>query len=442
MKVVVVGGGWSGLAAAVELVRNGVVVTLLEASAQLGGRARSLHFGDYRIDNGQHLLLGAYRGVLSLLAEIGVCETEVFRRVPLLLSLRDARGRRFELSTHRFPAPLHTLLALASARGLTLSERLAAARVVSAARTGIAADVPLAHFLDQQSQGKKIVAYLWEPLCLAALNTPLAEASTTLFLNVLREAFLGDRADSDMLLPITDLGHCLPAPGAAFIEQKGGTIRTRERVRGLVVNGCRARGVQLDGKELHADAVILATAPRAAVDLLEPHAALRGLASNIDRLGHAPICTLYLRYPEPVRLPHPFVGLLAGDVHWLFDRGQLTREPGVMAAVISGPGKHMGVDNAELAKKMIGDIAHHFPEWPAPISTKLVREKQATFIAAAGCEQWRPTNVTSVSGLWLAGDYTATGLPGTLEGAVSSGIQCARLILGQDFHHEKLSAAS
>lgn len=442
MNVIVVGGGWAGLAAATEFARRGVTVTVLETSRTLGGRARSLDVGELRADNGQHLLLGAYHSVLSLLPLLDVREADVFRRLPLMLSLRDADGAHFEFAAPRLPAPLHTAVALARARGLTASDKRDAARVMLAARSALPDDRPLAEFLAAHSQGKRIVQYLWEPLCLAALNTPVAQASTVLFLSVLRAAFFGPRAASDLLLPITDLGRCLPLPAADYVTRHGGTIRLHQRVTSLTFEGDRARGVGIGGKELRADAIVLATAPRAAARLLRPHGPLSRIACDIDALGNSPICTLYLRYPRTVRLPRPFVGLLRGATQWLFDRGQLTGEYGLMAAVISAPGEHQHVDNAALIAQVKKEIARHFPDWPAPIEAKVVREKQATFAATAGCEKYRPRHSTPVRNLWLAGDYTATGFPGTLEGAVRSGIQCARLILGQDSRDEKLPAAS
>lgn len=442
MKVIVVGAGWAGLATAVELARRGVAVTLLEAARQLGGRARALRFGAHRVDNGQHLLLGAYREVLSLLSTLGVAEEQVFRRLPLRLTLYDRSGHAFELAAPRLPAPLHTGWALVRARGLSFQDKRLAVRVMAAARAGIAHDLPLAEFLRAHDQSETLVRNLWRPLCLAALNTPLEVASAAIFLNVLRGALLGPRAASDLLLPATDLGRCLPEPARDFVEQHGGNVRLGERVTGLAISGGSVAGVHSARGTLAADAIVVATGPRAAAELLRAHPALAVTAGAIDALGSAPICTLYLQYPRHARLPQPFVGLLDAHVQWLFDRGQLTHEPGLMTAVISGPGAHMRLDAASLTAHMIADIARHFPDWPAPESTRLVRERQATFLAAAGCEHRRPGNATPVAGLWLAGDYTDTGYPGTLEGAALSGVQCARLILDSPRQYERLSAAS
>ena len=145
-------------------------------------------------------------------------------------------------------------------------------------------------------------------------------------------------------------------------------------------------------------------------------------------MDHQPICTVYLRYPESVDPGTPMLGLVGRITQWIFDR-RLTGQPGVMSAVISASGPHLALDNAALLERVGRELAEVFPRWPRWESGWVVREKRATFACTVDVEQRRPPHRTPVEGLWLAGDFTATGLPGTLEGAVASGLQCARSLL-------------
>ena len=431
MNVIVVGGGWAGLAAAVELTRHGVRVTLLEASRQLGGRARAVRFGGQRVDNGQHLLLGAYTAVLNMLKVLEVREASVLRRRPLHLHFLDG-ANCISLRTPRLPAPLHLAWGLLRARGLSLGQRVAALRMAHGMRRNrfhLEPDITVQAYLQGMRQDPLLVRALWHPLCLAALNTPAERASVNIFLRVMQEAFFSTRRSSDVLIPITDLGTCVPVPARDYIERQGGSVRLGSRVTGIHLHAGRLRGVQLEQSTLLTDQVILATPPEAAVTLLQPHAALQEQTQQLSNLRSLPICTLYLHYPQGTTLRRDFVGLLGGTAQWVFDRGRLTGENGLMAVVISGPGAHMREDGASLTRRIVQELSRHFPHWPAPLASKLIRERRAGFAATVGVERHRPSHATGVAGLWLAGDYTATGYPATLEGAVRSGVECARLLL-------------
>ncbi|MCW9059481.1 MAG: hydroxysqualene dehydroxylase HpnE [Gammaproteobacteria bacterium] len=431
--VVVVGGGWAGLAAAVELTHAGIPVILIESARQLGGRARCVRFGELRVDNGQHILLGAYREWLGLLQRIGLEERQVVRRLPLELEMMGARDPGLHLHTPALPAPLHLLAGLLSARGLTLRERLAALRFgyrLARSRPSPEQDRSVATLLREHRQPARLIRLLWEPLCLAALNTPIEIASAHLFLQVLRESFRHRRQDSDLLLPVTDLGSALPEPALHYIERHGGQVWLNRRVSGLRLSGTRLEGVELGSEFLPSRQLVLAVNPVMCRRLLSPHAPFTDLVRGLVRLEYQPITTLYLRYPETVRLPRPMLGLLDGPGQWVFDRG-LAGQPGLMAVVISAAGAHMAQDNEALGNAVGRQLAELFPHWPVAGERMVIREKRATFASQVGVEALRPGSATPVAGCWLAGDFTATGLPGTLEGAVLSGRACARGILRQ-----------
>jgi len=432
-SVLVIGGGWAGLAAAVTLCRHGVAVTLLEAAPRLGGRARALALDGLRVDNGQHLLVGAYHGVRELLVELGISEDRVFRRHPLRLDMRSAQ-RPWRLRLPRLPAPLHLLAGLLGARGLDPGERYRALRLCLALARPRAArdeDPPLGEFLRDHGQGEALQQRLWEPLCLALLNTPLALASTRVFATTLRAVFLHRRRDSDLLIPRGDLDAVLPAPARDFLQRHGATVRLRCRARRLLVSQGRLRGVvTADGEQYLAEETVLALPPAECLRLIRDEPACAGLRRQLEALRHAPICTAYLRYPPGVHLDQPMVGLLDGLGQWLFDRGY-SGTPGIMAVVISGPGPHVAWPRARLARRIQEELADYFPRWPPPERSWIIREKRATFLCQHGVEELRPGVRSPLPHGWLAGDYLDTGYPATLEGAVRSGRQCAHAILAR-----------
>ena len=427
--VIVIGGGWAGLTAAVELSAAGKTVHLLEAAPQLGGRARGVMLDDRPLDNGQHLLIGGYHSTLELLQRIGAEEDTMLLRQALHLEVQRPQGV-LHLEAPRLPAPLHLLAALW--RGLRGDERRAALHFCLRSyrqRFHLAQDTSVAQLLSDQPAS--LVGALWEPLCLATLNTPITEASANIFLRVLRDAFSRRRHDSDLLFPRRDLGALLPQPAAAFIRRHGGSVDVRRRVDALAIDDERIQGVLCDGRLLAASAVVIATAPWHAMRLVGPHAALRPLAAQLLQLRSDPIATVYLHYPAGTTLGKPMVGLSATTTQWIVDRGITSDQSGLMAAIISGPGKHTQWSSAALCTRVTDELAQQFPQWPKPLSVRVIRERRATFRSSIDIDTLRPDNATPVEGLWLAGDYTDTGYPATLEGAVRSGVQCARHLLRQ-----------
>ena len=429
--VLVAGGGWAGLSAAATLAQQGVPVRLVEAARQLGGRARRVRLGDFAVDNGQHLLIGAYRETLALMQQVGVTLDDRFLRTPLHLESWQDRRRVLRLRAPRLPEPFHLLVALLRARGLSLRDRWRALRFgafIQRRRGELADDCTVAELLHGHGQTAATVRMLWEPLCLATLNTPVAEASAQIFVRVLYEALFRFHGDSDLLFARGDLGTLLPDPALDYIESRGGTVQLGKRVTALHVDGARLRGVELNSEPVPATRLILAVSPEQCLALCRPHAALATLAHDLAQLDYQPICTVYLQYSPDTRLPRPAIGMVGGLCQWLFDRRH-AGEAGRIAAVISADGPHMDMDNAELIAAVREEIAHVRPHWPAPRDARVIREKRATFACRAGIATLRPAAATPVAGLYLAGDYTDTGYPATLEGAVRSGRLAARQIL-------------
>ncbi len=429
-EVVIIGGGWAGLATALELQAHDIPATLYESAPQFGGRARNAPFGNITVDNGQHLLIGAYTETLRLLQQMGVSESEVLLRRRLNLKVLEG-NEKLQLRPPPLPAPLHLAWAQLTAKGLSIGERLSALRMslnLMASSFKLKQDISVATLLQQHRQDERITRRFWEPLCLATLNTPMKRASAQLFLRVLQDSFSRRRHDADLLLPKLPLGELFPNRAADYLRKRGNRMHLRSRVEAIRVETDRVKGVSVDGEELNCDTVIIATAPRAAARLLAPHAQLERQHAQIVALGSQPVTTLYLQYPSEHRLEEPMLGMSNTLSQWLFDRRHCG-QPGLIAVVISAEGAHDSWSNETLTSHVLCELQQQFPHWPSPLSSRVIREKHATFESSVGIEAQRPPNTTPVAGLWLAGDYTDTGYPATLEGAVLSGVECARRIV-------------
>ncbi len=428
---IVVGGGWAGLAAAVELTRHKIPVILLESAKQLGGRARSIYANEMHVDNGQHLLLGAYESTLGLLRTIGVNEEDKLQRQPLSLQWLRPNGKPVSLNTKNLPAPFHLACGLFTAEGLSLKDRFSAinfSRKLQRNNFSIKQDCSVETLLQKHRQSQTLITALWEPLCVGALNTHIHEASAKIFLRTLSDSFRYSRSDSDLLLTKCNLGEILPEPASDYIETHNGSVRLGHRVTRLNIQNNGITGVTLTGNSIPARHVILATPQTITRRLFEPHPALNTITEQIKHIQHRPICTVYLQYDKQVQLGRWMQGSLDTVSQWIFDRG-LYGQAGLMAVVISGDGEHLEWDNDKLCGHVAQELATLFPEWPAALSQHVIREKRATFASTVNIQHYRPSAKTPVDGLYLAGDYTDVGLPATLEAAVRSGLQCAQHVI-------------
>lgn len=428
--VIIIGAGWAGLAAAVELCLHGVPVRLVEASAYIGGRARRITYAGRTLDNGQHLFLGAFRDTLALLGLIGVSESRVFERTSLQLCIRSTQ-RDIRVKLGNQPAPLHLVRGLQTLSGLSVGERLRAVGLgVSLAghRFSIGADMSVADWLRRHHQTPELIQGIWEPLCRATLNTAAEEASAEVFLRVLHDAFLRRREDSDLLIPKTDLSRILPDPAAAFIRERNGDIEVDNPVSGFEIDRDGVTGVFTAGGVVAADRVVIAVPSSICRDLLAPHRPFEAITAKLATLTSTPIYSVYLEFPRPVALDAPFVGIINGTPYWIFDRTR-QNQPDMIAVVISGHGPHTAMDDDALTRQIGVKLARFYPHWPSPGNSMVIRETKATFACRTGINASRPGNTTPVRGCWLAGDYTDTGYPATLEGAVKSGREAARRVI-------------
>ncbi|WP_050477011.1 hydroxysqualene dehydroxylase HpnE [Herbaspirillum rhizosphaerae] len=438
--IAVIGGGWAGCAAAVRLAQAGRRVSLFEAGRTLGGRARRVDIDGRTLDNGQHILLGAYRTTLKLMKTVGIDAGQTLLRLPLQMRY-PAHTDGMDFIAPRLPAPLHVLLALIRAKGLTRDDKMALARFSTTARWmgwQLYEDCSVAELLERYEQTERLTRLMWTPLCIAALNTPPQRASAQVFLNVLRDSLGARRAASDMLIPRTDLTSLFPQQAAAFVEQRGGEVHCGHAVDAIAAlqEGWQIRFRQ-SGQTASFDGVVIAAGPEAAADLLE------GISDTtaLRALNYEPITTCYLQYPPQVRLDQAFYALLddpqqAAWGQFVFDRGQLgagdsadSTDSGLLAVVVSAAGDALAQGHAALTAGITSQLAQQLqnPLLETPLWSKVISEKRATFSCTPGL--LRPDNSAMPPGLALAGDYVAGDYPATLEAAAQSGIKAAELFL-------------
>jgi squalene-associated FAD-dependent desaturase len=425
--VAVIGGGWAGCAAAVELARSGWRVSLLEAARTLGGRARRVEIDGKPLDNGQHILLGAYTESLRLMRQVGIDTDRALLRLPLQMRYPPGSGG-MDFIAPRLPAPLHLLFALLTAKGLAYEDKLALARFTTAARWmgwRLNEDCTVLEMLERHDQTPRLYGLLWRPLCIAALNTPPERASAKVFMNVLRDSVGARRAASDMLIPKLDLSALFADRAAEFVIRQGGRLELGRFVRTLA----RAEaGWQVDDDIF--DAVVVATPPAPAATLLD------GIADTdlMTQFEYEPISSCYLQYPSETRLQNPFYALFDHPEtgkwgQFVFDRGQLDpNQAGLLAVVVSVSGDAIALGKEALAATVAAQLAREFkrPELEEPISVQVISERRATLACTPNL--MRPECNTGVDGLVIAGDYTASDYPATLESAVRSGINAARIL--------------
>ncbi len=431
LSVAVIGAGWAGCAAAVELTRRGAAVTLYEAARVAGGRARRIDYQGHVLDNGQHILLGAYRDTLRMMRTVGLQPSALLMRLPLQMRY-PAHSDGMDLVAPRLPAPFHLLAGVLRATGLSVNDKLALARFSSATRWmgwQLNVDCTVLELLERFGQTERLTKLMWRPLCIAALNTPPERASAKVFLAVLRDSLGASRAASDMLLPRVDLSALFPDAALAWVQQHGGRVLTGSRVNVLRADGDDWVVDTDEQPDRYTQVVVATSADKAS-----------GLLTNIDPSISAaldfevePITTCYLQYDAQVRLPSVMLALVDDpEQHrwgqFVFDRGQLdAAQAGLLAVVISASGA--AIESGTLEKELAAQLAHELqmPALASPLWSKAITEKRATFACVPNLI--RPPNATAHRGLWLAGDYTEGEYPATIEGAVRSGLGAAAGLL-------------
>ena len=439
--VVVIGGGFAGLAAAVDLAQRGVQVTVLEGRGRLGGRAFS--FTDRPsgavVDNGQHAMMGCYTHTFDFLDTIGATN-KLVRQDNLRVEMRHARYGAGAIACSTLPGPLHMLSAIFGYELLTRGERVRAAlggarlMAMRQRRDPRLAEWTVAELLAALGQSPNACASFWYPLALATLNETPERAVAAPLAEVLARAFFGTRRDSQFVLARVGLSDLYTEDARRFIEARHGTIVLNAAVAGVAATADGRLVVHVrDGRQLDADACVSAVPPRVLAtilpDALREHPTYRAL----DQFGSSPIISTHLWFDRPV-LDAAFVGLVGTTTHWLFNRTLITGEGNhggqYLSAVISAGHDLVDADPDDIARRVVDDTRQLLPaaRGAQVLRSVVVKEKHATISATPAVERLRPPTHTPLDRFFLAGDWTQTGLPPVIEGAVASGHEAAAAV--------------
>jgi hydroxysqualene dehydroxylase len=445
MKVLVAGAGWAGLAAAIELTKSGHQVTLIEASRHLGGRARALEVklpngSTATLDNGQHILIGAYSETLRLMREVGVNPQDVLHRIPLTLRFPD--GDSLELPDWKNPIikGLDVAWGVLHAQGWSWADKLALLRTAAAWRLKNFECEPhttVAALCQRITQ--PVMQMLIEPLCVSALNTPADRASGQVFLRILKDSLFastnGDMGSSNLLLPKTDLGSLFPQAAAAWLAKRGCEVRLGERLTHITTTvdslsnseqyahiSCRQTDDASTISVEKFDSFVLATPPTEAARIARAsgHTAW---ADTADALHFEAIATVYA-YAKDAKLPCPMMALKSNPIEpaqFVFDRGALTGQAGLLAFVVSASqGDAATIENQVITQgqKQLGI--------PSLQALQTIIDKRATFACTPGLQRPAPQIAQNII---ACGDYVQGPYPSTLEGAVRSRIASAQPVL-------------
>jgi len=455
-EVFVVGSGWAGLSSAIRLKNKGLSVQLFEATRQLGGRARCTKYKGQILDNGQHILLGACRETLKLFQILGMKESDYLYRQELKLDFFSANqsfiNKKTTLDTHELhihptnlPAPLHLLSALINAKNISGKDKFHIIKLFIILRwknfhIKTSEDIGLLEFLHSYHQSDVLICNFWEPLCLAVMNTPITIASSKVFFNVLRESFTGHKSFSDILLFSTPLCESLPQNAASFLQKKHpqerqnpvSKIHYSSRIDSILIKDSELTGFTIGQQVHHCSKLILSTPVHITKNILSNHHECYPLVKSLQEISYQPIYTVYLYYQHKFELPQYMTGILNSYSQWVFDK-RFSQQTGLLAVIISGPGKHQTISKENLIKQVSKELDSLF-SLPKLSWGVVIKENRATISCSVSNNKYRPSNHTPIKGLYLAGDYTDTGYPSTLEGAVRSGKIAADLMIRNELH--------
>lgn len=437
--VLIIGGGFAGLAAGVALAEAGWRVRLLEQKPHLGGRARSFLDAETGsvVDNGQHIFMGCYRATRRFLETIGTLDRLRFQP-GLAVQFLDADGRLTSLRCPKLPAPWHLLAGVLGSGSFTARQKLEVMRLGLRLRSGRGADGArearsVEEWLAARGQSAGLRRNFWDLLCIAMMNEEPKLASAALFARVLRLALFHSSEDSRLGIARVGLSDCYTQAAAEFLAERGGRVDLGCNVARLAVRAGVCEGVETaEGEVISADAVVSAV-PWFVFPRLLPEELLRSepVFTDILRLHAAPIISINLWFDRPVT-ELEFAGMRGTTLQWMFNKGRILGQPAdYLSLVLSGAHRHIQRDKNDLIEEAVREVRALLPEARGAklLRALVLKERQATFSPRPETESARPPCRTPLRGLFLAGDWTSTGLPATIEGAVQSGYAAAGAVV-------------
>jgi hydroxysqualene dehydroxylase len=434
-RVVIIGGGFAGLTAGVYLSERGFAVTLLERRNHLGGRAYSFPdstTGD-SVDNGQHLFMGCYANTIDFLKKIGGLEKLRFQE-HTRIDFLDAKSGLDSFACPALPAPFHVLAGLFKLKGLTVGDKLRAFNLGSTLRGKAKTNgaLTVSDWLKKLKQSDNINERFWRPMVVATLNESPDVASARMLITVLQEAFGGRREASAIGISTVGLSDLYTEQAKAFIESHGGEIRTFARVNKILLHERKVTAVALkSGERLEADYLISTTPPNVLAEMLDDELRETDF-SYLEKLHSSAIVSINLWFDRPVT-DCQFIGLIGTEIQWLFNKDAISvksKKSNHLALVISAANQYVNRTKHQLVDLALRDLHKLIPQSLEAklLHSTIVKERDATISHTVESDTLRPTAQTSIANFILAGDWTNTGLPATIESAVLSGKIAAEII--------------
>lgn len=443
-SIAIIGGGFAGLSAGVYLAEKGFRVEVFEKRPLLGGRAYSVKdstTGD-SMDNGQHLMMGCYHHTLAFLEKIGTRHKLEFQE-KMEVNFADAQGQQSSLLCPNLPAPLHLLFGLVGFKKLAWSDKWAMMKLMAGVKKLTPREfesldsISCEQWLALWNQSEESIQSFWEPLILATLNERPSIASAQMLAVVLRDALLKSKQDSLMLWSKVGLSDLYTEAAPRFIENLGGKVHARRGVQRIVFDAQAQKIEKLileDGSEHRADFYITACPAEALLAMLDPETAANDYFKAFSQISYSPILGINLWFDRPL-CDKTFVGLIESPIHWMFNKAKILSHcsQNYYSLVMSGAYELKEMPHEDLLKLALSELKKAFPlaQEAKLLHHRILKELKATPSFGIGSAKWRPSTQSPYPNFYLAGDWTATGLPATIEGAVKSGHEVAELIFSK-----------
>ncbi len=436
-EIVILGGGFAGLAAGVELSSRGHQVVLFEKRSLLGGRAYSFQdpVTGSTLDNGQHIFMGCYRETFRFLEKIGRLQ-DLALPGNLSVSFAEPGGVLQRLQAWPLPAPWHLISGLIPFHGLSLREKLGFFRVYQRLRRNGTQGLErktIPEWMRELGQSERVQRRFWDLLAYAALNDSPKISSAAQFYPVLQEMIFSGRKGARIGISRVGLSELYAEPAREFIEKNGGHVFLKTAATRLHFSGRELREIELEGgRRIAAETLVLAL-PFTALRKLLPEALLYQdpFFHSLRELTSSPIASINLWFDRDF-VPADFVGLWGTRVHWVFNKGRILRPggPSYLALVVSGAREEMKIAGPDLVTIALEELQSVFPKAREArlLRSHVMKEPEATLSPLLGVERLRPSQKTPYENLYLAGDWTDTGLPATIESAVRSANRVVQLI--------------
>lgn len=442
-KIVIIGGGISGIASAIELISSGFEIILFERNPYLGGRASS-HFDkltETLIDNGQHVFIGAYKNFFELLEKLGTKHL-LYTQPTLNIPFFDINGYYSKFDSSILPGKAGVVLGILNFKRISIKSKFYALKLFSRLfydKLNYSGKTAW-ELLISEKQGEDLIRLFWRPLVLAAMNAQPERADATLLIEILSRAFLAGGKSSGLIFPACPLSELIK-PFNDYITSSGSRIEYNTNISELIINDRKVIGVKTsEGNTIDCDSVISAIPPDSLYKIIPDNLKNEKYFSNLNQFEYSPIISVYLWFDKEINLKEPISALIGTKTHWVFNGNAILQKnyqsknekfKSQLALTISNAFELINLSKEQILEICLSELKKAFSEFNDMKVTHsiVIKERKATILVTPQIKSLRPTHQSPIENLFIAGDWTKTGLPATLESAALSGIKAAKLIM-------------